>query len=117
MAVRRAPAPPEGGQDFPKLTDHLGRVLILEPTEETTIETNRGESEITRAVAMVYNEATKKVEDLGDVTVFWKRLRAQLHDAIAAQDTIVGRLMMTGRAYVLQDVDDATLKTIEKQML
>lgn len=116
LKLTAPPAPPEGGGDFPKLGDYLGQIVILGPTEETTVKTpHSDDSKCTRCIGWAW--AGGKLEDLGTVLVFWARVRAQLHDAIATGDYVVGRLVKDGRSFILERVTTTeTLATIEKQL-
>lgn len=112
--IMNAGAPPaiEG------LGEYEDKILILVPTDETTIETSfSANTKATKVVAMWFNEDTNKVEDIGEQLVFWSRVRAQLAEALVAKSVYVGRLTKHGRAFQLDPVEDATLKTIEKQLL
>ena len=111
-----APVAPEGAQDFPSLKEQLGKVVIFAPMEERTIDTERGPAEVTQCVCLVWNEVTKKVEELGTITVFWKAVRAQLHEAVGTDAYVVGRLMMTGKRFVLREVDEATRAAIQADL-
>lgn len=111
--LMNAPAPPEGGQTFPRLSEQIGNILVFAPTESKTLTTKQGESPVVVGPVMVFNEKTKKVEELGTVTVFWAKVRAQLMPAIETRSYVVGRLKMSGHSYVLDPVDDATLKAIQ----
>ena len=120
MALKRAPEAPKGGGDFVKLADYVNRVVVIEPTEETIVNSERyGETEATRAVALAWNEATSKLEDIGEVLIFWNRVRKQLAEALKTGDSVVGRLEKDGQAYVVNAgaVNDKTFAAIEKQML
>lgn len=105
--------PVESGAD---LKDLLGRVLVFEPTEEATIETVRGPAEVTRAVAYALNEQTGNVEALGEVPVFWQRVRAQLKPALEAQTSVAGRLVRSGRAYTLEPLPDEVVEKLGAQL-
>lgn len=113
----RPPAAPEGGQDYPQLKDQLGHVVILTPMEEKTITTERGTAEVTNCVCLSWDETTKKVQDVGTVTVFWKAVRAQLHDAVGTDAYVIGRLMMHGRRFELDPVEDSVMEAIGAQLL
>jgi len=111
------PAPPETStQDYPKLADYMGQVVVLGPTEEVTIDTQyKPTQKATRCVGWAW--VTGKLVDLGDILVFWGKVRAQLHEAIASGAYVVGRIVKDGRSYVLETVtDEKTLKAIEAQL-
>lgn len=108
--------PVEGGGSDTRLADLLGRVLVFEPTEEATIETVRGPAEVTRAIVYALNEKTGSIEGLGEVPVFWQRVRTQLKPALAAQTSIAGRLVRSGRAYTLESLPDEMVEKIAAQL-
>jgi hypothetical protein len=115
MAKLQSATAPPPTEEFAKLGDYLGKVLIMEPTEETTIDTSYGpDSPVTKVVAMAYDESKKKIETLGDQLVFWRAVRSQLHDAIESGSVVVGRLVKNGRRFELDEVDSHVLEAIDK---
>ncbi len=117
MALKTATEAPAGGaQDFPRLTDYLGRIVILEPLEEKTVDTKfKDASELTECVAWYWDEKKKAVEEIGQVSVFWRAVRAQLEVAVKTHDQVVGRLVQNGRRYELDPVTDATVAAIAEK--
>ncbi len=112
-----APPPaPEGGGDFPKLADYLGQVVVLGPTEETTVKTSyKEESPATRCIGWAYVNGT--LVDLGDLLVFWQKVRSQLRPAIESRAYVVGRIVKDGRSFILEEVTTAkVLADIESQL-
>lgn len=97
----------------PDLKGWLGKVVILEPIRERTVETKfNSTTEVTDCLAWSWNEKTEEVEEIGEVGVFWKAIRTQLHDAIAQRDQVVGTLRMVGKRMELEPVPEAVLEQI-----
>lgn len=117
--IHNAPPVPEGtGEDFPKMKDQVGRIVILAPTAHEQITSEQyGTSDTIKCVTMVFNEKTQKVEDLGTMNVFWKKMKAQLEPAIGSDAYVIGRIMPTGKSYALQPVSAEDEKAISKQLL
>lgn len=108
------PAPPPDSE-FSNLGEYKGRIVIITPISEDVIETAKfGAREIIRATASVFDEASGKVSGLGEVTVWWAKVQAQLREALAEERTVVGRLVQNGRAFELEGLDDATQALVEK---
>ena len=110
-------APPESStEDFPKLADYMGQIVILGPTEETTIDTKYKQGQkATRCVGWAWVD--RKLVTLGDLLVFWGKVRAQLAPAIEAGSYVVGRIVKDGRSYILDPVsDDKTLALIAAEL-
>jgi hypothetical protein len=99
--------------DRPDLKNWLGKVVILEPIRERTIPTKyNATTEVTDCLAWAWNEKTEEVEEIGEVDIFWGAIRAQLHDAIAGHDQVVGTLKMVGKRMELEPVPEAVLEQI-----
>ena len=60
---------------------------------------------------------TQKVEDLGTLNVFWKKLKSQLEPSVGTDGYVIGRLMPTAKSYALQPVAQEDLDAIGKQLL
>lgn len=117
MSLIAPPAPPESDDtDYPKLADYMGQIVVLGPTEETVIDTQfKKTQKATRCIGWAW--VTRKLVDLGDLLVFWGKVRAQLHDAIGSGSYVVGRIVKDGRSYVLEPVtDERMLAAIEAQL-
>ena len=117
MALKTATEAPQGGaQDFPRLADYVGRVVVLEPIEEKTVDTKFKEgSNVTECVAWWWDEKKKTIEEIGQVSVFWGAVRAQLREALASKDQVAGRLVLNGRRYELDPVTDGTISAIAEK--
>lgn len=111
-----APSPPEGGGTYPKLADFLGQIVVLGPTEEVEVDTSyKPGTKATRCVGWAW--VGQRLVDLGDVLVFWGKVRAQLHEAIDTGAYIVGRIVKDGRSYALDPVTtEATLAAIGRAL-
>ncbi len=97
----------------PDLKGWLGKVVILEPIRERTIETRFDPTtEVTDCLAWSWNEKTEEVEEIGEVGVFWRAIRTQLHDAIAQRDQVVGILKLNGKRMELEPVPETVLEQI-----
>jgi cysteinyl-tRNA synthetase len=108
------PAPPPD-REFSDLGDYKGKIVILTPIAEDIIETAKfGPRKVVKATGSVYDEATRKCSGLGEVTVWWAKVQAQLTEALEQERTVVGRLIQKGRAYELEGLDDATQAEVEK---
>ena len=118
MALKTAPEAPAGGaQDFPRLTDYVGRIVVLEPMQEKTIDTKyKDGSQITECIAWWWDEKKKSLEEIGEVGVFWGAVRAQLKEALATNDQVVGRLIQNGRRYELDSVPAAVVSAIAEKL-
>ena len=117
MALKTATeAPAGGGQDFPKLTDYIGRIIVLEPMKEVIGSTKfKEDSHRIECVAWWWDEKKKSVEEIGQVSVFWSAVRAQLSDALASNDQVAGRLVQNGQRYELDPVTDDVLAAIAEK--
>lgn len=103
-------APESSTETFPKLADYLGQIVVLGPTEETEVQTKyKDATKATRCIGWAW--VNGKLIDLGDLLVFWGKVRAQLHEALAQNSYVVGRIVKDGRSYVLEPV--TTTATIE----
>ena len=109
-------APESSTETFPKLADYLGQIVVLGPTEEVEVETKyKPDTKATRCIGWAW--VGGKLVDLGDLLVFWGKVRAQLHEAIESKAYVVGRIVKDGRSYTLESVTTAdTLKSIESAL-
>ena len=112
MPTLIAPPPaPESEGTFPKLAEYLGQIVVLEPTEELELDTSyKKSSPATRCVGWAF--VGGKLVDLGDLLIFWRKVRAQLHDAIESKAVVVGRIVKDGRSYTLEPADDAIMEKV-----
>lgn len=113
--LRKAGPAPKG----PKLADKEGSILIFEPLAVKTVETDGyGTSEAVEAIVFVWDEKAKEPRswDSDKALIFWRRVKAQLIPAIDTKEVVVGRLVKDGNAFVLADVDDATMEVIAKKL-
>lgn len=115
--LTNAPPPPESADDFPRLSEYMGRVLCLTPTGRRTITTTYGTKDVLDATAWCLTERQGKLSEVGSVSIFGKALQAQVGDESGS--FTVGRLIMGGRNGKRQElapVDDETLKLIDGQL-
>ena len=117
MALKTATEAPEsGGQDFPELKDYIGRIVIFEPMKEVVGDTKfKKDSHRIECVAWWYDEKKKSVEEIGQVSVFWNAVRAQLSEALTTGDQVAGRLVQNGRRYELDPITDDVLAAIAEK--
>jgi hypothetical protein len=108
--LHNATPPPDDSQDFIQLKDQMGKILVILPNEKDTITTVHGESDVIRSDIYVYNG--KSFDDLGEMLVFWARLRKQLEAFVGTGDSIVGTLLPAGRSYALVDLEPAVLAKV-----
>lgn len=115
MKLQKPPPPPEADTEYVQASDLVNKVVVLVPKREDTVSTaNYGNSEIT-VVGALELVGTKLV-DLGEVSIFWRRLRAQLHGFVGTGECVAGRIEKQGKAYVLVEVDQPTMEVLEKAM-
>ena len=117
MTKLMAPAaPPQGTATFPRLSEYLGQVVVLGPTEEVEVDTQYGGGKpAVRCIGWAW--VNGKLVDLGTVLVFWGKVRAQLRPAIESGSYVVARIVKSGKAYILDPVtDEVTLKAIEQAL-
>jgi hypothetical protein len=115
MPLFQAPPPPESvAGDFNQLGDFVGFPIVLRPDSSDRIDTSNGPSDIIRAEGWVWNAETKTLDELGEVTVFWVKVRAQLGGMVGTGNAVSGRIKRQGRAYVFEDLDVDTEDQIAK---
>lgn len=109
-------APESSTETFPKLADYLGQIVVLGPTEEVEVQTKfKDSTKATRCIGWAW--VGGKLVDLGDLLVFWGKVRAQLHEAVESGAYICARIVKDGRSYTLEPVTTAdTLKSIESAL-
>lgn len=112
MALKNPAPAPES--EFSNLGDYLNSVVIITPLVKDTINTVNGPAEVIKATASLFNESTNTCTGLGEVTVFWSKVKAQLEPGLDGGEPVVGRLVKRGKAFELDVLSDALLEKVEK---
>ena len=115
MPLTNAPAAPEQ-DDFPKLADYIGRIVVLAPQKTRTVTTTYGEKTVTDALCWCLTERKSKLDEVGQASVFGDALRTQIGESEPGH-FVAGRLMLGGRNGKRQELgalDEETLKLVDK---
>ena len=118
MTLMNAPTPPSGGEDFPRLVDYVGKIVILEPLQSRNFDTRFGKDKtVTECIAWWWDEGTGSLREIGQVSVFWSAVRVQLAAALEQKSQVAGRLINAGRRYELQALPTETVTAIQAHLL
>ena len=98
MKINTPPTAPVGGE---RLGEYLGSDLVLMPLRTDVIDTVQGESPVT--ICKGWSWTGTALNQIGEVMVFWSRVRAQLAPFVDSGEAVMGKLIKNGRAYELAD--------------